>query len=159
MNRRRAKHNGSAEVRIEFALLSLQCKTARKWETSKYYLQREPTNLSRISWHKRLKLVDCDFGLFLCVEGLFSLPPSCYKYLRENMDREFFSFLDWLSCKIRRRQYLQVIRLGISHRCIVDSIITHADGAIDVIGCDIDIDTMAVVLVSVPSIIKTIGKY
>jgi hypothetical protein len=34
-----------------------------------------------------------------------------------------------------------------------------ADSAIDVIGCDIDIDTMAVVLASTPSIIKTIVKY
>jgi hypothetical protein len=34
LNRRRAKQSGSAEVRIEFAMLSSQCKTAREWETS-----------------------------------------------------------------------------------------------------------------------------
>jgi hypothetical protein len=34
LNRRRAKQSGSAEVRIKFAMLSSQCKTAREWETS-----------------------------------------------------------------------------------------------------------------------------
>jgi hypothetical protein len=36
LNRKRAKQSGSAEVRIEFSVLSSQCKTAREWETSTY---------------------------------------------------------------------------------------------------------------------------
>jgi hypothetical protein len=36
LNRRRAKQRRSAEVRIEFAMLNSQCKTAREWETSTY---------------------------------------------------------------------------------------------------------------------------
>jgi hypothetical protein len=36
LNRRRAKEVGSAEVRIEFAMLSSQCKTAREWGTRTY---------------------------------------------------------------------------------------------------------------------------
>jgi hypothetical protein len=36
MKQRRAKHGISAEVRIKFAMMSSQCKTARKWETSTY---------------------------------------------------------------------------------------------------------------------------
>jgi hypothetical protein len=36
MNRSRAKQSGIAEVHIEFALLSSQCKTGREWETSTY---------------------------------------------------------------------------------------------------------------------------
>jgi hypothetical protein len=36
LNRRRAKQSGSAEVNIEFALLSSQSKTARECETSTY---------------------------------------------------------------------------------------------------------------------------
>jgi hypothetical protein len=32
MDRRRAKQRRSAEVRIEFAMLNSQCKTAREWE-------------------------------------------------------------------------------------------------------------------------------
>jgi hypothetical protein len=36
LKRRRAKQSKSAEVRIKLAMLSSQCKTARKWETSTY---------------------------------------------------------------------------------------------------------------------------
>jgi hypothetical protein len=36
LNLRRAKYNGTAEVRIEYAMLSSQCKTAREWEGSAY---------------------------------------------------------------------------------------------------------------------------
>jgi hypothetical protein len=36
LNQRCAKQGGSAEIRIEFALLSPQCKIAREWETSTY---------------------------------------------------------------------------------------------------------------------------
>jgi hypothetical protein len=36
LNRRRTKQSGSAEVRIEFAMVSSQCKTAREWETLPY---------------------------------------------------------------------------------------------------------------------------
>jgi hypothetical protein len=36
LNRRRAKQSGSAKVRIEFAVLSSQCKTTRQWETTAY---------------------------------------------------------------------------------------------------------------------------
>jgi hypothetical protein len=36
LKRRRAKQSGRAEVRIKFALLSSQCKTARESKTSTY---------------------------------------------------------------------------------------------------------------------------
>jgi hypothetical protein len=36
LNRRRAKQSISAEVCIEFAILSSQCKAAMEWETSTY---------------------------------------------------------------------------------------------------------------------------
>jgi hypothetical protein len=36
LNRRRAKHRRSAEVRIKFAVLISQCKAAMEWETSTY---------------------------------------------------------------------------------------------------------------------------
>jgi hypothetical protein len=36
LNRRRAKESRNAEVRIKFAMLNSQCKTAREWETSTY---------------------------------------------------------------------------------------------------------------------------
>jgi hypothetical protein len=36
LNRRLAKQSRSTEVRIEFTMLSSQCKAAREWETSTY---------------------------------------------------------------------------------------------------------------------------
>jgi hypothetical protein len=36
LNRRRGKQSGSAEVRVELALLSPQSKTAGEWKTSTY---------------------------------------------------------------------------------------------------------------------------
>jgi hypothetical protein len=40
LNRRRARQSRSAEVRIEFTMLSSQCKAAREWETSTYYTRK-----------------------------------------------------------------------------------------------------------------------
>jgi hypothetical protein len=57
-----------------------------------------------------------------------------------------------------RREFMQQ---GLGSTIDASSIVSSSpgDSAIDVIGCDIDIDTMAVVLASMPSIIKTIVKY
>jgi hypothetical protein len=54
---------------------------------------------------------------------------------------------------------MERVRLEFSHRYIVVSIIITTDGAIDVLGCDIDIDMMTKVLTSMPSIIKTFRKH
>jgi hypothetical protein len=51
LNRRRAKHSLSAEVRIKYAMLSSQCKTAREWETSGSYTRNIGVSASTCNRH------------------------------------------------------------------------------------------------------------